>query len=464
MTLQSVGSADLRPAEQPGPGVALAPAEALRLPPAGPLLVASTSPLGADARAALLAALRARRPDLRGVCANGATLLCGGVADLAERALARGAAVVRAHVARGRVLLGSPTTPATLAALRTATARDAYLGWLAKALVARASARGEPADSGRTAGPARALPTPGRSHAGPARDRREPLAAPGDPAALRREIDALPQADRICESERWIVARARAAAIPALLTEIGRAREESFRAAGEGTGRPLDLDRFDPAYWHLFAWSRARGELAGAYRLRETEDALRAAGPGGLYTSTLFDYRAEFFARLGPALELGRAFVRPEYQRSLALAQIWRALARWVHSRGPCALFGAVSLSSEYGEFSRTLVAAALLRNRPHLRLAGLATPRNPVAAIEAARRDPALDCLDDPALLSAVVAEAEPSHAPLPVLIREYLKLGGRFVAWNLDPDFADALDGLVVVELGEGHGAVVDRWAARR
>jgi hypothetical protein len=156
--------------------------------------------------------------------------------------------------------------------------------------------------------------------------------------------------------------------------------------------------------------------------------------------------------------------VLPEYQRSLALPQLWRGLARWVRTHGPCTLFGAVSLSSEYGDFSRTLVPAALLRRHAHPRLAGLALPRNPVAAIEALRRDPALDCFEDPALLSAVVCEAEPDHKPPPVLLREYLKLGGRFVAWNLDREFADTLDGLVVVELGDRDGALLHRWAGER
>ena len=64
----------------------------------------------------------------------------------------------------------------------------------------------------------------------------------------------------------------------------------SRRQAGEGTGRAIDLDRFDKHYRHLFAWNHSRGELVGAYRLALTTEILPKYGLGGLYTSTLFRY------------------------------------------------------------------------------------------------------------------------------------------------------------------------------
>ena len=60
---------------------------------------------------------------------------------------------------------------------------------------------------------------------------------------------------------------ARAAEIPSVLTEIGRLREITFRAAGEGTGKALDLDRYDSHYLHLFVWNEHAKEVVGAYRL-----------------------------------------------------------------------------------------------------------------------------------------------------------------------------------------------------
>ena len=109
-----------------------------------------------------------------------------------------------------------------------------------------------------------------------------------------------------------------ASELPHLLREIGRLRELTFREVEEGTGNALDLDRFDAAYTHLFVWHRERLEVVGAYRLGRADEILGAAGKKGLYTSTLFKFRKKLLRCLGPALELGRSFVRPEYQRQPA--------------------------------------------------------------------------------------------------------------------------------------------------
>src|SRR5262249_39157796 len=151
------------------------------------------------------------------------------------------------------------------------------------------------------------------------------------------------------ETQRMAVALASAREIPLLLDEIGRQRERSFRAIGEGTGTELDLDRFDGHYEHLFVWDHSRQALAGAYRITAPHRFAAHELPRSLYTNTLFDYDPEFLARMGPSLELGRAFVTPEYQRcSRVLALLWQGIARALHLYGARRLFGAVSVSSRY--------------------------------------------------------------------------------------------------------------------
>src|SRR5207248_262438 len=111
----------------------------------------------------------------------------------------------------------------------------------------------------------------------------------------------------------------------ATLREIGRLREVTYRAIGEGTGGSVDLDAFDERYLHLFSWDRERRQVAGAYRIGQTDRIVATAGVEGLYTRTLFRYDARLVARLSPALELGRSFVRAEYQRNYsALLLLWR--------------------------------------------------------------------------------------------------------------------------------------------
>ena len=154
---------------------------------------------------------------------------------------------------------------------------------------------------------------------------------------LEAEVAALPESCWLGAQGEFRVGLARAAQIPALLDEIGRLREITFRAAGEGTGRARDLDAFDAYYRHLFVWHRGDRALAGAYRLGLTDEIRRERGADGLYTQTLFRYDERLLDRLSPAIELGRSFVRAEYQRDYApLLLLWKGIGRFV--RGAPAL------------------------------------------------------------------------------------------------------------------------------
>jgi len=273
------------------------------------------------------------------------------------------------------------------------------------------------------------------------------------------EVDALPAEARLLESGTLLVAQARAAQIPGLLREIGRRREEAFRAVGEGTGQDLDLDAYDPHYTHLFAWDRARGALAGAYRLVATDAFAPSQLPHALYTHALFEYGADFVTRLGPALELGRAFVAPEYQRcSRVLALLWKGIARALQLAPVRSLFGAVSISARYSRRSRGLIAAALALHHRH-EFAQLVRARTPFA-FEPADFTAAAE-LCDPRALSARVSELEPDGTGLPVLAKRYLELGGEFAAWHVDRAFGDSLDGLMVLDLARADRARVARYS---
>ena len=83
----------------------------------------------------------------------------------------------------------------------------------------------------------------------------------------------------------------------AVLREIGRLRELSFRAASEGTGNSLDLDRFDAHYLHLFVWNEAASEIVGAYRLGRAEFEVRNFIDG---RRSLLDIRNAASAEYGP--------------------------------------------------------------------------------------------------------------------------------------------------------------------
>lgn len=278
--------------------------------------------------------------------------------------------------------------------------------------------------------------------------------------ALTSEVEGLAPSAQLIANDRMLVAQASAHEIPLLLDEIGRLREKAFRAIGEGTGAELDLDRFDSHYTHLFVWDRSRRALAGAYRLARVESFAARDLPHALYTHTLFDYEREFLSRLEPALELGRAFVTPEYQRcSRVLALLWQGIGRASRASGARHLFGAVSVSASYSRRSRGLIAAALLAHHRHVETDGLVRGRAPFAldAEDFANAMP----LAEPRALSQRVAELEPDGSALPVLLRRYLELGGEFAAWHVDRAFGDSLDGLMILDLERADPVRVSRYS---
>src|SRR4030095_6375750 len=194
---------------------------------------------------------------------------------------------------------------------------------------------------------------------------------------IQAEIDVLPTDQRLVDRGRFRVYCAHAGQIPWALQEIGRLRELTFRAVGEGTGRCSDIDLFDAFYLHLFVWDAHAAAIAGAYRLGLVDQILARHGKRGLYTHSLFKFRIRMLHSLGPAIELGRSFVRPEYQRSFApLLLLWAGIGQFVE-RSPqyAVLFGPVSISARYAPASRQFIVEYLSTHRIHPRLDRDVTP-----------------------------------------------------------------------------------------
>ncbi len=306
--------------------------------------------------------------------------------------------------------------------------------------------------------------TPAPHPSGTVPSRREALIAPADPGRLAGEIAGLPAEAVLHRSGEFSVIEARAGDIPLTLREIGRLRELTFRQVGEGTGKPCDLDAFDPDYAHVFLWNAAGKEVVGAYRVGRVDELLAAKGIGGLYSATLFTLKAGFFPRIGPSLEMGRSFVRPEYQKSYApLLLLWKGLARMV-VREPRyrVLFGPVSITRDYRPASRRLMAGYLEGNVTNPGLARLVRPRIPLRGqswLARAARTLVAD-LDD---LLALVDDIEADGKGIPVLLRQYLKLGGKLLAFNVDKAFSDCLDGLIVVDLLAADRRQLERYMGK-
>jgi putative hemolysin len=299
---------------------------------------------------------------------------------------------------------------------------------------------------------------------GPAR-----VIAPLEPELLVEELARLPENQLLAESGELQVWQAEATQIPYLLLEIGRLREATFRAVGEGTGRSFDLDRFDRHYLHIFLWHRQNREVVGAYRLGRCDRILADQGKSGLYTSTLFKYRSKLFERLGPALELGRSFIRCEYQRSYGpLLLLWKGIGRFVVANPQYrTLFGPVSISRDYSDLSRRLIAGSLCHPLQLPGFSRLVKPRVPLSVkkvrVKGCRTDLADTFCANIDEVAALVADIEIDQKGIPVLLRHYLNLGGKLLAFNVDREFSDVLDGLILVDLTRTERRTLERYLGK-
>lgn len=338
------------------------------------------------------------------------------------------------------VRVGKPIEAARVLAIPTDDERISYLRWRTYLLAKRNEFK-----------PITRVPLLARRP----RSNAQPVSTGPAAADLATEVASLPAHRKLIESGGLSVYLAPASEMPRLLDEIGRLREITFRAAGEGSGRPRDLDRFDSHYLHLFVWNAARREIAGAYRLAGTD----LAASQGLYTATLFKFDHRFLHALGPALELGRSFIRQEYQKSYApLLLLWKAIGKFVAANPRYRrLFGAVSISSQYQSFSREMMISFLEKNASIPSWKHLVTARN---APPPARTDAFCQNIDE---LSDLVSDIEPNRAGVPVLLRQYLRLGGKLLGLNIDPEFSNALDGLIVVDLTRTERKLLDRYLGR-
>jgi len=286
-----------------------------------------------------------------------------------------------------------------------------------------------------------------------------PIIAPIPSHALDADLAKLPESARILTHKDYEVWLSPAAKIPSILQEIGRLREISFRAAGEGTGQAIDLDHFDTYYQHLFIWHKQRHAVIGAYRLGFSGDIMPEHGLNGFYTYQLFDYTPAFIEQLQPCIELGRSFIRVEDQRNFVpLLLLWRGISTTAYLNPQYRrLFGPVSISADIPPLFRQLLAETLLKLHGEPELSAQIKARNPLPNSHLS--PDMLAGLANAKELETIL-QANMPDVRMPVLLRQYLNLNGRLLSFSLDPQFSNTLDGLVLVDLDRVAQPTLSRY----
>ena len=271
----------------------------------------------------------------------------------------------------------------------------------------------------------------------------QPLAESRHAGTIAAEIAALPEAQRAVAAHGMVVGFAARADIPELVQQIARERERTFRLLDEGSGAPLDTDHFDDRYHHIFCWHERDQALVGAYRVCRGQPV----GTGTpTYLHAMFEFDDAFFPNPGHALELGRSFITPEYQRSRhALDLLWRGIGSYLGAHPEIRmLYGTLSLSRQYDDVSTQMICSALIGGDSPAR------PRHALRESLPPEWHRFLEGHDvDLTLLNALIVAREHDGKGLPVLLRHYAGLGAHFHAVGIDRNFADTPGLLLSVDL---------------
>jgi putative hemolysin len=283
--------------------------------------------------------------------------------------------------------------------------------------------------------------------------RLEPIIEPIPKYLLEQDLLELEPRQHLYHHNGMTVYVAQAHQIPNILKEIGRLREVTFRKVGEGCGKAIDLDEFDRYYDHLFIWNHATSEVVGAYRMARCDEILKTRGHGGLYINTLFTINPKLFDTVHPALELGRSFVRLEYQRSYwALMMLWIGIGHYLLEHPTYRyLIGPVSISNSFHSYSQNFLVSFLQENHLLGELSGLVKAKHPFQKNPVVERDFYRNLnIKDMKDIQELMADIETTDdARVPTLLKHYLKLGGQILAFNVDPDFQNSLDALIVTDV---------------
>ena len=281
------------------------------------------------------------------------------------------------------------------------------------------------------------------------------------PEVLEREIAAI-EKYRVAQKGHLEVYICSALIIPNIMKQLGILREITYREAGEGTGKAMDIDEFDLYYKQIFIWDSKAAKIVGGYRMGCGDEIMYAYGRSGFYLNTLFKLKKDLEPVLSQSLEMGRSFIVKEYQKeAFPLFLLWKAIFFYVNREKTYRyLLGPVSISADYSRFSRQLIVAFLKEHFYDEKMAKLVVARNPFKKQLDVRSKKSLLMQFDGVLnnLDKFIEDIEPNHFRLPMLIKQYIKQNSKFIGFNVDPMFSNAVDCLIVLDLKKLPDSTID------
>jgi putative hemolysin len=280
----------------------------------------------------------------------------------------------------------------------------------------------------------------------------ERIAEPVYYKLLEKEIVDLPEDSLMVTKGDFYVYCCKSSYIPNILREIGRLREITFREAGEGSKKSIDLDKYDIYYYHMFIWDNYNKQIAGSYRIGKGKEIINFTGNSGFYINSLFKTQPEFEKHLDDSLELGRSFITKKYQKQhFTLLLLWKGIYAFLQKNPEYRyLIGPVSISNNYSLKSKSLIVQFLKQNHYDYELSPLITPLKQFRIPRVVSREniAILEGIEnDTRTLDIYLNRIQPGFS-MPVLLRKYLQMNGKAIGFNIDPEFNDCLDVLVIAD----------------
>lgn len=232
-----------------------------------------------------------------------------------------------------------------------------------------------------------------------------------------------------------------------IMNEIGRLREISFQAVGEGTGKLRDVDHYDEYYQQIVLWNKTENEIIGGYRVAIAKNILKEYGISGLYNDRLFQFHDKVLPKLEQGLELGRSFINPEYWGRRNLDHLWMGIGAYLAYHSDIRyLFGAVSISDDFPRPAKLAIAhfyqAYFGVDKP------LASARN---VFKLSGHNPYLGN-DYKADLCHLKKVLHSYGVTIPPLYKHYAEIadmdGVSVLGFNVDEYFGNCIDGLMIVD----------------
>lgn len=282
------------------------------------------------------------------------------------------------------------------------------------------------------------------------------IAKPANQEQILEEMACLKKGDyRLLQSKNYEVYFVTADKIPNILHEIGRLREITFREVGEGTNESLDLDAYDKYYHHMFLWDDDAQCIAGAYRMGLGSQIYQKHGIDGFYLHELFRFEPELYDMMSKSIEMGRAFIIKEYQQKpMPLFLLWKGIVHTtLHHPEHKYLIGGVSISNQFSDFSKSLMIEFMKSHYYDPYIAQYVHPKKEYKVkLKDADKDFVFNETEaDLNKFDKIIDEVEPGNLRLPVLIKKYIKQNARVVAFNVDPLFNNAVDGLMYIKIAD-------------